>query len=157
MNSINCPKCKCRRLYILIVSYSNVCWDDINLTSSWRSSGINGIISFASINRNPPSTLAHWPPIGTQNWLQIFYCKMHELSILMIWHVVQQMFFELQVIDCSSLQASHEKLNSVTKVCRCQWFMTTWQPLEVNSSFCSKIAVLSLFLSHNTGKQPDFC
>ena len=45
------------------------------------------------------------------------------------------------LIVCSSLQASQEKLNPVTRVCRC---------LEVNSFFCSKITVLSLLWSQNT-------
>ena len=33
------------------------------------------------------------------------------------------------LIACSSLQAPQEKLNPVTKICRCQWFMTTYGSL----------------------------
>ena len=57
------------------------------------------------------------------------------------------------LIVCSSLQASQEKLNPVTRVCRCQWFMTAYDSLwtlEVNSILCSKITVLSLLWSQNT-------
>ena len=56
-----------------------------------------------------------------------FCSKMHSYPFFMACCAANDFCYVL--IVCSSLQASQEKLNPVTKICRCQWFMTAYDSL----------------------------
>ena len=84
------------------MSIYNEGWDDTKSTSSWRN---NYITLIASSNIISPSPQLHQPPIDITVY-SIPKCT----SDPFLWQVVQEfcsiMFSQLQVIACSSLQAS---------------------------------------------------